>query len=308
MLSSRYEENENIRVTSSCWLNKQKNYEIIKKKKISWNNRNERIYTDFNICTTSIISPILKLKNDLECISENKKINRQRENRYIYEEQELLNINNDDEITSMLYRSKAFNETWLHINNYMNCFIYNYLSNIIDKEINFLNTNLCLKDDKISLLILKTQTCPFSNLLQYKIICDKLKLLNNCSKNKTRGRSIQEQEDNMYDSNKNNDSNSNNNINYTYNNLDDHPFYHKNNYGEFYKYTMLKKEKKIISCIINVYSNDSVENIIMRIIKKVNSNFFLKVDRNNMNELFHQMCCQKKRKKKKKKKCFNYFY
>ncbi|EUR72360.1 hypothetical protein PFBG_02454 [Plasmodium falciparum 7G8] len=301
MLSSRYEENENIRVTSSCWLNKQKNYEIIKKKKISWNNRNERIYTDFNICTTSIISPILKLKNDLECISENKKINRQRENRYIYEEQELLNINNDDEITSMLYRSKAFNETWLHINNYMNCFIYNYLSNIIDKEINFLNTNLCLKDDKISLLILKTQTCPFSNLLQYKIICDKLKLLNNCSKNKTRGRSIQEQEDNMYDSNKNNDSNSNNNINYTYNNLDDHPFYHKNNYGEFYKYTMLKKEKKIISCIINVYSNDSVENIIMRIIKKVNSNFFLKVDRNNMNELFHQMCCQKKRKKKKKK-------
>lgn len=62
MLSSRYEENENIRVTSSCWLNKQKNYEIIKKKKISWNNRNERIYTDFNICTTSIISPILKLK------------------------------------------------------------------------------------------------------------------------------------------------------------------------------------------------------------------------------------------------------
>ncbi|CRG99330.1 conserved Plasmodium protein, unknown function [Plasmodium relictum] len=263
MIINEDEYNEKIRVTSNCWLSKYKINSFAKKKKNS-NYKNVGNYPNFNICSTSVALPIIKLKNDLDCISENKKINRLREKKSKEKIQE-INFKNEDEISSILLRSKAFNETWNLLNNFMNCFIYNYLSDMIEKEINFLNNNLCFKDDKLSLLIIKTQSCSFVNMLQYRIISRKLKKLNNCDPKEIKEKNI----------------------------LEDDILNYKNSNNQLKSFRLLKKEKYIISCIINVYSNDTIEGIISRIIKKINSNAFMKMDKNNLNDSFNKILKKK---------------
>ncbi|CRG96668.1 conserved Plasmodium protein, unknown function [Plasmodium gallinaceum] len=263
MIINENEYNEHLRVTSSCWLSKNKINSFENKKKNS-SKKNTGICPNFNICPISVTLPIIKLKNDLDCISENKQINRLREKKNKGKIQE-INFRNEDEISSILLRSKAFNETWNLLNNFMNCFIYNYLNEMIEKEINFLNNNLCLKDDKLSLLIIKTQSCSFVNLLQYRIISQKLKKLNNCDQKEKKEKNV----------------------------LEDDILNYKSLNNQSKSFVLLKKEKYIISCIINAYSNDTVESIISRIIKKINSNVFIKIDKNNLNDLFNKILKKK---------------
>ncbi|GAW80185.1 hypothetical protein, conserved [Plasmodium gonderi] len=278
MLGSESGDKETIQVTSSCWLSKRKINNINKKQDNS-NEGNAITIPNFNICLTSIALPIIKLKNDLDRISENKQINRLRE-KSIMQKKRIRDVNypkkdetkqneyvtNDDEICSMLLRSKAFNETWKLVNTYMNCFIYNYVNEMIDKQINFLNKNLCLLDDKLSLLIVRTQTCPFLHLMQYRLITQKVKLLNNI----TSGTCKENNED------------------YS------HTFTRKTLDNRRVTYMLLQKKREIGSCIINVHTQDNVENIIMRIIKRMNRKYFMKIDKNNINELFQKIVKKKR--------------
>ncbi|GAB65696.1 hypothetical protein PCYB_071980 [Plasmodium cynomolgi strain B] len=330
------EEKETIRVTSSCWLSK---------RKISNLNRNKHQQKDgspggieikvpnFNICLTSLSLPIIKLKNDLDRISENKQIKRLRENRggqtgcangsfnkradasegtCVTLERCVTRqgrLTNDDEVCSMLLRSKAFNETWRVLNSYMNCFVYNSVNEMVDREINFLNKNLCLRDDKVSLLIVKTQTCPFVNLLQYRALSQKLKEVNGCAEGvapderRDRGRAARvggegekeahvndegEKEAHVGDEGENEArvaaeeaaaSPRDNTNTFTYKTFD----------NRVLTYTLLRRRRHIASCIVNVYTHDSVESILIRIIKKINRRCFMKIDKNNMNELFQKM-------------------
>ncbi|SBT87775.1 conserved Plasmodium protein, unknown function [Plasmodium malariae] len=337
-------ETERVRVTSSCWLSKHKIKNYVKKRK-SFNKLNDMVFANFNICSTSVALPIINVKNDLKCISENKQINRLRQNKNKEMIQE-INVLDDDETSSLILRSKAFNETWKLLNDYMNCFIYNYLNEMINKEVNFLNKNLCLKDDKVSLLIIKTQTCPFVNSLQYRIIAAKLKVLNCCSKKHRagghrvssgrcengrsedgkngrsedgkNGRSedgkngrSEDGKNGMSKDGKNRRSEDGKNVSSEDDERtssgaestltgDDNTFTYNNSEDRLVSYIQLKNQKHITSCMISVYSNDTVESILIRIIKELNGNCFMKVDRNNINYLFYKTI-KKKRKRKKKK-------
>ncbi|EUD67944.1 hypothetical protein C922_01556 [Plasmodium inui San Antonio 1] len=333
MAENPNEEKETVRVTSSCWLSK---------RKISSLNRNKHKgkedgsaggikirVPNFNICLTSLSFPIIKLKNDLERISENKQIKRLRENRGGQKgrangssdrrgeaTQEMCGTlenchtrqggpTNDDEVCSMLLRSKAFNETWRVMNNYMNCFVYNYVNEMVDREINFLNKNLCLRDDKVSLLIVRTQTCPFVNLLQYRALSQKLKEVNGCVEGvapngrRDRGRAAADgrrdrekgahvgdeaEKEAPVDADEAATSPPDNTNTFTYKTID----------NRVLTYTLLRKQRHVTSCIVNLYTHDSVESIIIRIIKKINRKCFMKIDKNNMKELFLKMVKKKK--------------
>ncbi|CAD2106454.1 conserved Plasmodium protein, unknown function [Plasmodium vinckei petteri] len=280
MITEEYE--DSVQVTSSCWLSKYKgSNNSIKNKSI--NKPSNLVVPNFNVCLKSVALPIIKSKNDLECINENKQLNRLRRERK-KKKIEDTNIINDDEICSILLRSKALNETWNNMNKYLNCYIYNYVNNIIDKEIIFLNKHLCLKNDKVSLLIIKTQTCPFVNLMQYRILVEHLKKINSPEEDKEKDDTINmgnghtklDKEDNMSDD-------SNNGSSYPCNTNDKllAPVY-----------TILTKKKNVMACIINVYHNDTVENIIIRIVKRINSsinNKRIQIDKNNVDELFHKV-------------------
>ncbi|SCO71875.1 conserved Plasmodium protein, unknown function [Plasmodium vivax] len=306
MAENPNEEKETVRVTSCCWLSN---------RKIGSLNRNKNKGKDgsgggtliqvpnFNICLTSLSLPIIKLKNDLERISENKQIKRLREsrggqkgrasasgsfNRKADAEAEMCQTfercgtferrgpkqgrpTNDDEVCSMLLRSKAFNETWRVLNSYMNCFVYNYVNEMVDREINFLNKNLCLREDKVSLLIVKTQTCPFVNLLQYRALAQKLKEVN--------GEAAGDRGDRGKAADGRDDGNT-----FTYKTVD----------NRVLTYTLLRKRRHISSCIVNVYTQDSVESILIRIIKKIYRKSFQKIDKNNMNEMFQKAVKRKR--------------
>ncbi|KJP89388.1 hypothetical protein AK88_00831 [Plasmodium fragile] len=314
MAENPNEEKETVRVTSCCWLSK---------RKISNLNRNKNTGNDsspggveiqvpnFNICLTSLSLPIIKLKNDLDRISENKQITRLRENKGGQKghpngsfnkradaDREMCKthegrLTNDDEVCSMLLRSKAFNETWRVLNSYMNCFVYNYVNEMVHKEINFLNKNLCLRDDKVSLLIVKTQTCPFVNLLQYRALSQKLKEVNGCTdevaadERSGSGKAAHEGEkEERVGADEADASAQDTTSTFTYNTFD----------NRVVTYTLLRKRRHIASCIVNVYTHDSVESILIRIIKKINRKCFMKIDKNNMNELFQKMVKKKKKK------------
>ncbi|CDU17523.1 conserved Plasmodium protein, unknown function [Plasmodium yoelii] len=280
MITEEYE--DRIQVTSSCWLSKYKgNNNNIKSKNI--NKGNNLVIPNFNVCLESLALPIIKSRNDLECINENKQLNRLRRERKKKKIDD-TNIINDDEVCSILLRSKALNETWNNMNKYLNCYIYNYVNNIIDKEIIFLNKHLCLKNDKVSLLIIKTQTCPFVNLMQYRILVEHLKKINSPDEDK-------EKDDTIYIRNEHTKSDKENNINYDNNNGSSYP-YSNNDKMVTPVYTILTKKKNIMACIINVYHNDTVENIIIRIVKRINSiinNKRIQIDKNNVDELFHKV-------------------
>ncbi|ANQ07235.1 Uncharacterized protein PCOAH_00018000 [Plasmodium coatneyi] len=309
MADNPNEEKETVQVTSCCWLSK---------RKISSLNRNRHKGKDgssggieikvpnFNICLTSLSLPIIKLKNDLDRISENKQITRLRENKANQRGRANNSFNkkredtsdetygtceedptNDDEVCSMLLRSKAFNETWRIMNSYMNCFVYNSVNEMVDREINFLNRNLCLRDDKVSLLIVKTQTCPFVNLLQYRALSQKLKEVNGCVEGVTTDeRSDREKEATHHVGDEEATSPRDDTNTFTYKTFD----------NRVMTYTLLQRRRHIASCIVNVYTHDSVESILIRIIKKINRKCFMKIDKKNMNELFQKMFKKKKKK------------
>ncbi|CXI31623.1 conserved Plasmodium protein, unknown function [Plasmodium berghei] len=280
MITEEYE--DRIQVTSSCWLSKYKgNNNNIKSKNIS--KPNNLVIPNFNVCLESLALPIIKSKNDLECINENKQLNRLRRERKKKKIDD-TNIINDDDVCSILLRSKALNETWNNMNKYLNCYIYNYVNNIIDKEIIFLNKHLCLKNDKVSLLIIKTQMCPFVNLMQYRILVEHLKKINSPDEDK-------EKDDTIYMGNERTIPDKENNICDDNNNGSSYP-YSINDKMLTPVYTILTKKKNIMACIINVYHNDTVENIIIRIIKRINSsinNKRIQIDKNNVDELFHKV-------------------
>lgn len=78
MITEEYE--DRIQVTSSCWLSKYKgNNNNIKSKNI--NKGNNLVIPNFNVCLESLALPIIKSRNDLECINENKQLNRLRRER-----------------------------------------------------------------------------------------------------------------------------------------------------------------------------------------------------------------------------------
>ncbi|SBS81946.1 conserved Plasmodium protein, unknown function [Plasmodium ovale] len=284
MLTDEGGDRDKVQVTSCCWLSKPqiKNFE---RKRRNLHREDDKVIPNFHMCATSVALPIIKLKNDLNCISENKHINRLRDKKG-KEKGKNINILNEDEICSMLLRSKAFNETWKMVNHFMNSFIYNYVNDMINKEVNFLNTNLCLKDDKLSLLIVKTQTCAFVNLLQYRILTEKLKIVNRCFS--VRGEDHQDGCQDGYKDGCQDDL--------PHNFSRDSPggvLTRKNAEGQSIMYEPLQNRKNITSCIIHVYSHDSVENIIIRIIKKVKRNHFLRIDKNSVSDIFRKIVKRK---------------
>ncbi|OTN67328.1 Uncharacterized protein PKNOH_S06411500 [Plasmodium knowlesi] len=307
MAENPNEEKETVRVTSCCWLSKRKISSLNK------NRHNGKEISDvgiqikvpnFNICLTSLSLPIIKLKNDLDRISENKQITRMRENRGVQKGRASTSLNktgdapdgtyracqkfptNDDEVSSMLLRSKAFNETWRVMNSYMNCFVYNTVNEMVDKEINFLNKNLCLRDDKVSLLIVKTQTCPFVNLLQYRALSQKLKEVNGCAEGVVTAHVADEGVVDDHVGDEGGTCPQDNTNTFTYKSFD----------NRVLTYTLLRKRRNIASCIVNVYAHDNVESILIRIIRKIYRKCFMKIDKKNMNELFQKMMKKNKRK------------
>ncbi|VWU52518.1 conserved protein, unknown function, partial [Hepatocystis sp. ex Piliocolobus tephrosceles] len=295
---------DNVQVSKGCWLNVNE-VNSCKKKKQNVDKEFYQYDPLFNIFETSIVLPIIKLKNDLLCISENKQINRLREEKKKQKQEQTgekigrkrqtdketennkNDVINDNEVNSILLRSKAFNETWKNINGFLDCYIYNYVNDMVNNEINNLNKNICLKNDTVCLAIVRTQTCDFVNMLQYKIICDQLAFINGGEKEekgkKNGGRREIEEggevgcQENVCE------------------HIHKHTFFYENSNKELILCSELKSRKTIVSCIINVYSSDSIDSIIIRILKNISDHKKpLKIDHNNMHSLFQTIVKKKK--------------